>query len=269
MKWHSASWLTDQGSNGSRIGPLVLSPRRALARRYYRRFKGAHAGWPRPGLPRRHISESGRFAAASDAHGMAPRSRRRGFISEGVAASEPLLRRAVTNLGPEDAERLATELKELANFVTALMKDGWPWSLVELQRADAATLQRSGRQHSRSLPKRPKSSNGALSLSPDPSRYLRACHPGLSASQIFQSYASGKNPFGYSLFGRRPIRPSSPRSGWPGLPQRRPTTGNTLTLPALCREGYESRPRDGFRCEPSLRFRTLWTSATNALLRST
>ena len=65
-----------------------------------------------------------------------------GSLSEGVAASEPLLRRAVTNLGPEDAEKLALELKELANSVTALMKDGWPWSLAELQRSDAATFQR-------------------------------------------------------------------------------------------------------------------------------
>jgi hypothetical protein len=65
-----------------------------------------------------------------------------GSLSEGVAASEPLLRRAVTNIGPEDAERLALELKELADSVTALMKDGWAWSLVELQRSDAATLQR-------------------------------------------------------------------------------------------------------------------------------
>ena len=65
-----------------------------------------------------------------------------GSLSEGVAASEPLLRRAVTNLGPEEAERLAIELKELADSVAALMKDGWPWSLAELQRSDAATFQR-------------------------------------------------------------------------------------------------------------------------------
>ena len=118
------------------LGSTPLSLRRDWHRRGddHRRFKSANADRPRPRFlgqtlpnpadlpPPATIMEWHRDLVAA------------GSLSEGVAASEPLLRRAVTNLGPEDAEKLALELKALADSVTALMKDGWAWSLVELQR---------------------------------------------------------------------------------------------------------------------------------------
>ena len=128
------------------LGPARLPFRRDGHRRGddHRRVDSAKARRPRPRVPR---------AVATERRGLAAVQRpvmawhrdlvdRKLALSSGVAASEPLLRRAVANLGPDDAETLAIDLKHLADSVAALMKDAWAWSLVERQQSDAATLQR-------------------------------------------------------------------------------------------------------------------------------
>jgi hypothetical protein len=144
-----------------------------------------------------------------------------GSLSEGVAASEPLLRRAVTNLGPEDAERLALELKELADSVTALMKDGWPWSLAELQRSDAATFQRVRPAALAFLAEATEIVEQRATFVARPVSLPEGLPSRVECSQIFQSYASGKNPFGLFAFRLRAYQPIFAQIRLAGLP---PTT---------------------------------------------
>ena len=117
-----------------------------------------------------------------------------GSLSEGVAASEPLLRRAVSNLGPEDAEKLALELKELADSVTALMKDGWAWSLVELQRSDDATLQRVRPAALAFIAEATAIVEQRASFVAKPVSLPEGLPSRVECNQIFQSYVSGRNP---------------------------------------------------------------------------
>ena len=121
-------------------------------------------------------------------------------LSEGVADSEPLLRRAVANLGPEDAEKLALELKELADSVTALMENSWAWSLVELQRSDAATLQRVRPAALAFLTEATEILEQRASLSPSQSRYRRACHPELNVARFFKPTPLARTRSGSSRF---------------------------------------------------------------------
>jgi very-short-patch-repair endonuclease len=144
-----------------------------------------------------------------------------GSLSEGVAASEPLLRRAVTNLGPEDAERLALELKELADSVSALMKDGWAWSLVELQRSDAATLHRVRPAALAFLAEATEIVEQRVSFVAKPVSLPEGLPSRIECSQIFESYASGRNPFGLFAFRLKAYQPIVAQIRLAGLP---PTT---------------------------------------------
>ena len=95
---------------------------------------------------------------------------------------------------------MALELKELANSVTALMKDGWAWSLVELQRADDATLQRVRPAALAFLAEATEIVEQRASFVARPVSLPEGLPSRVECKQILQSYASGKNPFGLFAF---------------------------------------------------------------------
>jgi AAA domain len=127
-----------------------------------------------------------------------------GTLSEGVAQSEPLLRRVVATLGADDAEKLALALKELANTIDTLNQEPWAWSLVERQLSDAAAMQRVRPTALAFLVE-------ATDLARQRANFVArpvVLPPGLPAipqrAQIFQSLAEGKNPFGLLAFKFKP-----------------------------------------------------------------
>jgi very-short-patch-repair endonuclease len=121
-------------------------------------------------------------------------------LAESIAASEPLLRRVVANVGSDEAENLAIELKELAASVVSLMNEPWAWSLVERQLTDTAAMQRVRpaaiaflEEATELVAQRIVFVAKPVSLPTDlPPRPLR--------DQILQSLADGRNPFGILAF---------------------------------------------------------------------
>jgi very-short-patch-repair endonuclease len=121
-------------------------------------------------------------------------------LTDAVAASEPLLRRVIAKLGPDEAEKLAVALKELAGTVVALMNEPWAWSLVERQRSDAATIQRVRPTAEAFLAEAYELVEQRRVFVAKPVALPPELPPQPQRDNIFQSLAEGKNPFGLLAF---------------------------------------------------------------------
>lgn len=128
-------------------------------------------------------------------------------LADGVAQSEPLLRRAVANLGPVDAEQLAFDLRKLAESVTALMQVGWPWSLIERHRSDAATLGTVRPAALAFLTEATEIIAERTVFVAKPVSLPQGLPPRAECAQILQTYCAGKNPFGILAFRTKAYQP--------------------------------------------------------------
>jgi very-short-patch-repair endonuclease len=142
-------------------------------------------------------------------------------LSDGVASSEPLLRRVVTKLGAQEAERFATELKELAVSVLAAMKEPWAWTLVELQRSDAA-IQRLRPTALAFLAEATELVEQRANFVARPVVLPKGLPPRPQCRQIFQSFGEGKNPFGLLAFKLKPHQEVIAQIRLSGLPPSKP-----------------------------------------------
>jgi hypothetical protein len=121
-------------------------------------------------------------------------------LTETIASSEPLLRRVVTNLGSDEAERLAIAVKDLAESVVALMNDPWAWSLVERQLADAIAMQRLRPTALAFLGEATELVEQRAMFVARPVSLPAGLPPRLQCEDIFESLIAGKNPFGLHAF---------------------------------------------------------------------
>ena len=143
-------------------------------------------------------------------------------LSEGVAASEPLLRRVVTHLGPDAAEKLALDLKQLSASVTALMQDRWPWSLVERYRSDAVTLGSVRPAALAFLSEAMELIAQRASFVAKPVLLPQGLPPRAECIQILQTYSAGKNPFGMLAFRIKSYQPVFSQVRLAGFPPATP-----------------------------------------------
>jgi transcription elongation GreA/GreB family factor/very-short-patch-repair endonuclease len=141
-----------------------------------------------------------------------------GSLSDGVAASEPLLRRTVAQLGADEAEKLAVDLKSLAETVSALMQNAWAWSLVERHHSEAANF-------ARIRPVALAFLSEANELLADRALFLvkpvslpQGLPPRAECAQILQGYSTGKNPFGVFAFRSKPYQAVFAQIRLSGLP---------------------------------------------------
>jgi very-short-patch-repair endonuclease len=143
-------------------------------------------------------------------------------LAHGVAASEPLLRRAVTNLGPAEAEKLALDLKRLAESVTALEQDEWPWSLTERHRTDAATFELVRPAALAFLAEAMELTAQRAAFIARPVSLPEDLPPRAECAQILQTYGAGKNPFGMLAFRNRTYQAAFTKVTLAGLPPATP-----------------------------------------------
>src|SRR5271165_3493187 len=87
------------------------------------------------------------------------------------------------------------------------MKDGWAWSLVELQRSDDATLQRVRPAALAFIAEATEIVEQRASFVAKPVSLPEGLPSRVECSQIFQSYVSGKNPFGLFAFRLKAYQP--------------------------------------------------------------
>jgi very-short-patch-repair endonuclease len=142
-------------------------------------------------------------------------------LSDGVAGSEPMLRRVVAKLGAQDAERLAIELKELAASVLTTMKEPWAWSLVELQRSDGA-IQRFRPTALAFLAEATELVEQRAIFVARPVVLPERLPPRPQCRQILQSLGEGKNPFGLLAFKLKPHQEVIAQIRLAGLPPSKP-----------------------------------------------
>ena len=121
-------------------------------------------------------------------------------LTEAVAGSEPLLRRAVAKLGVDEAERLAIALKDLAASVVALMNDSWAWTLVEHQLADAVAMQRVRPTALAFLDEATELVKERAAFIARPVSLPAGLPPRSQCDEILQNLVAGKNPFGLLAF---------------------------------------------------------------------
>lgn len=123
-----------------------------------------------------------------------------GSLTETIANSEPLLRRVVAKLGSDEAERLAIALKDLAASIVALMQEPWAWSLVERQLADAVAMQRIRPAALAFLDEATELVQQRAVFVARPVSLPSDLPPRSQCNEIFESLATGKNPFGMLAF---------------------------------------------------------------------
>jgi very-short-patch-repair endonuclease len=127
-------------------------------------------------------------------------------LADAIAASEPLLRRVVTRLGLDEAEKLATALKERAIHITKLMSEPWVWSIIERQASDGPAMQRIRSTALAFLAEATELVRERAVFVAKPVSLPSQLPPEPQCNTIFDDLADGKNPFGLLAIGLRQYR---------------------------------------------------------------
>jgi very-short-patch-repair endonuclease len=139
-------------------------------------------------------------------------------LSGAVAISEPLLRRTVAQIGADEAEKLASDLKSLADAVGILMQDGWAWSLVERHQSEAASFARVRPAAIAFLSEATELVASRAHFLAKPVSLPQGLPSRAECEQILQVYRSGKNPFGVFAFRLKAYQPLFAQIRLSGLP---------------------------------------------------
>ena len=128
-------------------------------------------------------------------------------LSEVVASSEPMLRRAVTGLGSDGASHLAIELNALAQTVETMVAEAWPWRLVEMHLSGAASLERLPPLAVAFLAEAAQLVSQRGAFLANPVLLPDGLPPAPDLHAILQTFSTGKNPFGLLSFRTKSYQP--------------------------------------------------------------
>jgi hypothetical protein len=117
-------------------------------------------------------------------------------LSEDVALAEPVLRRAVTILGPEGATNLAAALMTHAEAVDAMVADTWPWMLVDWHLSAAPTFDRLRPLALAFLSEATDLVSLRTAFLASPVSLPAGMPPQSECRIVLQALEAGKNPFG-------------------------------------------------------------------------
>jgi hypothetical protein len=117
-------------------------------------------------------------------------------LSDVVASSEPILRRTVTALGPNDAKTLADELTVHAETVEAMTADAWTWTLVDLHLSGVQSMERLRPLALAFLTEASELVANRTEFLATPVSLPTGMPPPAERQIILQALEAGKNPFG-------------------------------------------------------------------------